>query len=73
MTHSLEPSHIQSDVDDWYFDTRPDIVPTHLSARAVERKVLLGCALVGMIGIVILLAIVAGSSLDIGPVHDLRA
>lgn len=40
----------------------PDIVSSHLGARRTERRVLLACALVGLIGVVILLAIIANGT-----------
>lgn len=58
-------SHAQRqtvDVDAWNFDAKPEIVASHLTARSMERKVMLGCGLIGLTGIVILLAIVISSA-----------
>lgn len=65
MNYSLNENHAAAGVDNWYFDGEAPIVPGHLAARKADRQVLLGCSIVGMIGIGILLVIVAGSTPDI--------
>lgn len=40
----------------------PDIVSSHPGARRSERRVLLACALVGLIGVIILVAIIANGT-----------
>jgi hypothetical protein len=49
--------------DSYSFDADADIVAGHLKARAMDRWVLLGCSLIGSIGIAILLFVLATSAL----------
>ena len=62
MSHASQADRKPADVEAWRRDSKPEIVASHLDARAMERRVVMGCACIGSIGIVILLAVVLGSS-----------
>lgn len=53
-------------IDGWKFDGTTELVAGHLEARAMQRKVLIGCTLVGLVGVGILLTVIAG-----GPIATL--
>lgn len=61
MPHTSDPKRIDDEIDTWYFDATPELVQSHLEARAMQRRVLLGCTLVGLVGVIILIAILAGT------------
>ena len=61
MTRTTEPNRLNDEHDAWYFDAAPELVQSHLEARVMQRRVLLGCTLVGLVGIVILIAVLAGA------------
>ena len=63
MSLSSQEAQCPAAVQAWTFD-ESHIVPGHLAARSAEHRVLIACALVGPIGIGILLAVIAGSIPD---------
>ncbi len=63
MSLSSEEAEHPAAVQAWSFD-ESQIVPGHLAARSCERRVLIGCALVGLVGVGILLAVIVGGVPD---------
>ena len=61
MSLSAQEAECPAAVQAWTFD-ESQIVPVHLAARSAERGVLVGCTLMGLIGVGILLAIIAGNA-----------